>query len=276
MVKRSRIAPQLTKSSAHGEFLDESFDCIYTFIIQLDLQVISLRLQKYMADCGVASRRACEKMIAEGKVVLNGKVVINMGVQVQPEKDIVVVNGRRLTYKTEHDYYLFYKPRGMVCTLSDENDRACIGDFLKKFQKRLFPVGRLDMDSEGLLLLTDDGEFANAVMHPSGNVSKVYRITIDKRYSHVYLDALYKGVDIGDVKPAVAKNASFTNRADGRSVVEMELTEGRNREARRMLESQGFGVLRLKRIRIGGLELGDLKPGGWKRIHATQARKAFQ
>ena len=235
-----------------------------------------MRLQKYLADCGVASRRASEKLIQEGKVSVNNVVVTEMGVKIDPEKDVVSISGRRIGMRSDHVYYLFYKPRGMVCTVSDENGRNCVGDVIKRFKRRMYPVGRLDMDSEGLLLLTDDGQFANSVMHPSGNVAKVYKATVDKQYSQTQIDELCSGIDIGDETPAFAKSATYTNRADGRSVVELVLTEGRNRQARRMLEAQGFQVLRLKRVRIGSLELGDLKPGDWKKIHATQAKKALE
>lgn len=234
-----------------------------------------MRLQKYLADCGVASRRASETIILAGRVKVNGQVITQMGVQVTPGKDVVSVDGRRIAPKANHAYYMFYKPRGVVCTMADENGRKCVADFFHQHRRRLYPVGRLDMDSEGLLLMTDDGDFANRVMHPKNGVQKVYRATLDKPYAQTFAQALTSGVEIGDETLAKAHNVSFQNRTDGKCVVELTLTDGRNRQARRMFEAQGFAVLRLKRIRIGELELSDLKPGTSMRLSSEQAQRVF-
>ena len=235
----------------------------------------TVRLQKYLADCGIASRRSSETIILAGRVKVNGQVITQMGVQITPGKDAVFVDGRRVTPKANHAYYMFYKPRGVVCTMADENNRKCVADFFRQHRRRLYPVGRLDMDSEGLLLITDDGDFANRVMHPKNGVQKVYRATLDKPYAQALAQALMDGVEIGDETPAKAYNVSFQNRTDGKSVVELTLTDGRNRQARRMFETQGFSVLRLKRIRIGALELLDLKPGTSMRLSSEQAQRVF-
>ena len=235
----------------------------------------TVRLQKYLAECGVASRRASEAIILAGRVKVNGQVVTQMGVQITPGKDLVSVDGKRVAQRANHAYYMFYKPRGVVCTMSDENGRKCVADFFKQHRRRLYPVGRLDMDSEGLLLVTDDGAFANRVMHPKNGVRKVYLATLDKPYGQALAQALTDGLQIGDERPARAYNVSFRNRKDGKSVVELTLTDGRNRQARRMFEAQGFAVLRLKRIRIGELELSDLKPGASMRLSQEQAQRVF-
>ena len=234
-----------------------------------------VRLQKFLADCGVASLRASEAIIQQGRVKVNGQIVTQMGVSINPNHDIVSVDGHRVTMKSGHVYYAFYKPRGVICTLSDEKGRRSVADFFKHSTRRVFPVGRLDSDSEGLLLVTDDGDFALRMTHPRYEVKKIYRATLDKPYNSRLCQALVDGVDIGDSVPAKAVFVTFTNREDGRSVVEITLQDGRNRQVRRMFESQGFAVLKLKRTQIGQLELGDMKPGTSRKITRTEADKAM-
>lgn len=234
-----------------------------------------MRLQKYLADCGVASRRKSEELIQKGLVKVNGQVVDTMGYDVQP-KDIVSYNGKRVTPKSRNAYYLMYKPRGVVCTCKDDRGRKTVMDFLKNPERRLYPVGRLDYDSEGLVLLTDDGDYANKVAHPSNNSEKEYRLTLDKPYSQTMADQLLGGIDIGDERPATAKSVAFNNRPDKRASVDIVITEGRNRQLKRMFEAQGYQVLRLKRVRIGALLLGDMRPGSSKRISTQEANKALE
>lgn len=234
-----------------------------------------VRLQKFLADCGVASRRASEAIIQQGRVKVNGQVITQMGVSINPNRDIVSVDGHRVTVKSGHVYYAFYKPRGVICTLSDEKGRRSVADFFKHTARRVFPVGRLDSDSEGLLLVTDDGEFAQRVTHPKYETKKIYRATLDKPYNSSLSQSLLVGVEIGDARPAKAVFVTFTNREDGRSVVEITLQDGRNRQVRRMFEAQGFNVLKLKRTQIGQLELGDMKPGTWRKITSEEAQKAI-
>ncbi len=234
-----------------------------------------MRLQKYLADSGVASRRASETMIKDGRVKVNGLTVTEMGVQVDQTTDRVSVDGHIVKSEAKCAYYLFYKPRGVVSTLSDENGRKCIADFFRQYQKRLYPVGRLDMDSEGLLIVTDDGEYANRVMHPRYGVEKQYRVTVDKPFLTAHAEMIMSGIDIGEKTPAIAKEVNFQNRTDGRSVLEITLSQGRNREVRRMLEVLGYEIVLLKRTRIGELTLGELKPGEILRINYDQAQRAF-
>jgi 23S rRNA pseudouridine2605 synthase len=235
-----------------------------------------MRLQKYLSASGVASRRASEALIRAGRVRVNGDIVTDMGILVEPGKDRVSVDGRAVKPVSDHSYYLFYKPRGVVCTMKDEGGRKCIADFFKGDRSRLYPVGRLDMDSEGLLLITDDGTFANNVMHPRYGVEKEYKATVDKAYAAADAAALLEGVDIGERTPAKAQSVEFATRADGRSAVEITLTQGRNHEVRRMLEAQGYRVLRLRRTRIGTFELGDLRPGERRRISREQAQRLIE
>lgn len=235
-----------------------------------------MRLQKYMADCGVDSRRKCEQIIAEGRVKVNGTMVGEPGVQVTPGQDTVSVDGHRIALRQSRAYFAFYKPRGITCTMKDERDRKCVGDYFKHSKRRLFPVGRLDYGSEGLLLMTDDGDFANQVTHPSGHVQKIYQATTDKPYSQKLADALIEGVDIGEPPLAKAVAVAFVNREDGRGQVKISVEEGRNRVIRRMMEAQGLEVLRLKRLQIGALELGDMKPGTSLRLTQAQAMQALK
>lgn len=234
-----------------------------------------MRLQKYLAHCGVASRRKSESFIQDGRVKVNGHIVTDMGVVIDPSKDRVSVDGRRVTPSARRSYYLFYKPRGVVCTTSDEKGRQCVADFFKQQKNRLYPVGRLDKDSEGLLIVTNDGDLANRVMHPRFCIEKEYSVTLDKPYEKRHADALLAGIDIGEKNMAAAKRVDFRVRQDGRSVVYITLTQGLNREVRRMMEAQGYGVLRLCRRRIGALTLGQLKPGQSKRISSEQIQRVF-
>lgn len=235
-----------------------------------------MRLQKYLADCGVASRRKSEELIRQGRVKVNGRVVTQMGSEITPGRDIVSFDDKRVAPKARHGYYAVYKPRGVVCTCSDDRGRRTILDLMGQNERRLFPVGRLDYESEGLVIMTDDGDYANKVAHPSHDSEKEYRVTLDKAYRQDHADELMQGVDIGDGRPAHAQSVAFANRPDKRSSVTVVLSEGRNRQLRRMFEAQGYAVLRLKRVRIGALELGDMKPGSSRRLSQQEADKALQ
>ena len=235
-----------------------------------------MRLQKYMADCGVASRRKCEEMIAEGRVKVNGQTVTLLGTAVTPGKDTVSVDGHKIAPHHSRAYFLFYKPRGIACTMKDERGRRCVGDYFTQQKRRLFPVGRLDYHSEGLLLMTDDGAFTNQVTHPKHHVQKIYQVTTDKPYSQKLANALIQGIDIGEPPLARAVAVTFQNRTDGRGQVKIAIEEGRNRVIRRMMEAQDMQVLRLKRIQIGQIELGDRKPGTYERLTHEQAMRALE
>ncbi len=222
-----------------------------------------VRLQKYIADCGVSSRRKAEEMIAAGRVIVNGKKA-GVGDKVDPVADVVLLDGKRLKQDKEKKLYLMlYKPRGFVTTMSDEKGRRCVASLVADVPRRVFPVGRLDMDSEGLLLFTDDGELANRIAHPSSELSKTYRVSVAGAVSEDQMTALTSSIMIDGRKtlPAVVKVISVTHE---RTVLEMTLREGRNREIRRLCENCSLKVLRLKRISEGPLRLGDLRPGQWR------------
>lgn len=232
-----------------------------------------VRLQKYMADCGIASRRKSEEMIANGMVKVNGKVAM-IGDKVNPSKDKVSVKGKKLTSatKTKRYYIMLNKPRGYVTTMSDEMGRKCVAELVKDVPARIYPVGRLDRDSEGLLLMTNDGEFTNRVTHPSKHVYKVYRVTVRPAVTEEQLVTLSSGMVIDGRKTAPAE-IHVVQREEGRCVLEIILREGRNRQIRKMCEQVGLEVPRLKRIAIGQVKLGGLKSGAWRELTKDEVHR---
>jgi 23S rRNA pseudouridine2605 synthase len=222
-----------------------------------------MRLQKYLAQCGVASRRASEKLIAQGHVAVNGDVVTDMGVSIDPETDAVWVDGQAIRPQ-RLQYLLFYKPTAVVTTMNDPEGRKCVADFfpVEDFGK-LFPVGRLDYETEGLLLMTNDGELAQRLTHPSHEVEKVYEVIVNARMDEEAVGRLRKGVALSEGMTAPAKVTSFS-RQKGVTHLTLVIHEGRNRQVRRMIEAVGYSVQFLRRIQEGPLRLGDLKPGEFR------------
>lgn len=223
-----------------------------------------IRLQKFLAQNAVASRRKSEELIAAGKVKVNGHPA-SLGDKVDPDKDIVTVKGERI-YQTEdksHTYIMLNKPRGFVTTMSDEQNRRCVAELISDIDKRLFPVGRLDKDSEGLLLFTDDGDFANMMMHPSMHISKTYRVTVKPKVTEEQIVALSSGVVIDGRKTQPAAVHVLSDGSD-RTVLQVTISEGRNRQIRKMCETQGLETIRLKRVSIGSLKLGMLSVGKYR------------
>lgn len=225
-----------------------------------------VRLQKYMADLGIASRRKSEQMIADGMVKVNGRVA-TIGDKVNPKKDKVTVKGRKIAAgaRAKRYYIMLNKPRGYVTTMSDEMGRKCVAELVKDIPARIYPVGRLDRDSEGLLLMTNDGEFANKVTHPSKHVYKVYRVTVRPAINEEQLVEMSSGMVIDGRKTAPAE-VRVVQREEGRCVLEIILREGRNRQIRKMCEQLGLEVPRLKRIAVGQVKLGGLKSGAWREL----------
>ncbi len=232
-----------------------------------------VRLQKYMADNGIASRRKSEEMIEAGMVKVNGRVA-SIGDKVDPKKDKVVVRGRKITAgsKTKKYYIMLHKPRGYVTTMSDEMGRKCVAELVKDIPVRVYPVGRLDRESEGLLLMTNDGDFANKVTHPSKHVYKVYRVTVRPSINDEQLTKLSSGMVIDGKKTAPAEVRVVT-REEGRCVLEIILREGRNRQIRKMCEQLNLEVPRLKRIAIGQVKLGGLKAGAWRELTKEEVHR---
>lgn len=229
------------------------------------------RLQKFLSECSVASRRKAEELINAGKVKVNGKTA-SVGDKVDPSKDTVTVDGRRVS-QVEHQYYIMLnKPRGYVTTLSDELGRKCVAELVGNVGAHVYPVGRLDRESEGLLLLTNDGSFANAVMHPKTHISKTYRVTVHSAVTREKLDAIRDGVMI-DGRKTLPAEAHIIDQSEGRVVIEIVLFEGRNREIRKMCEELHMDVARLKRVSIGSLKLGMLPVGKWRALTEDEVHK---
>lgn len=221
-----------------------------------------IRLQKFLAENGVASRRKSEELIERGKVKVNGHPAF-LGDKVNPATDIVTVSGERI-YPAQRDkkhvYIMMNKPRGYVTTMSDEMGRKCVAELLEDIETRVFPVGRLDKDSEGLLLFTDDGEFANMMTHPSMHITKTYRVTVSPRADEEQILSLATGVIIDGKKTAKASVQMLSEEAD-RSILQISIHEGRNRQIRKMCDAVGLDTIRLKRVSIGSLNLGSLAVG---------------
>ena len=223
-----------------------------------------IRLQKYMSECGIASRRKSEELIAAGKVRINGKVA-KIGDKVDPATDKVTVAGEKVQTESELKYIMLYKPRGFVTTMNDEQGRKCVADLVSDVGVRVYPVGRLDKDSEGLLLLTNDGEFANNMTHPSKHVPKTYRVTVRPAINEEILNRLTTGIMI-DGKMTLPADIRVISEEPNRVVMEIVLIEGRNRQIRKMCEECGLTVARLKRVQIGPVRLGMLAQGKWREL----------
>ncbi len=225
-----------------------------------------MRLQKYMAMCGVAARRKCEEIIASGRVSVNGQIITEMGTQVE-DGDRVMVDGVLITPEEEKRYILYHKPAGEVTTVSDDKGRETVMDRFKDFPVRLYPVGRLDYDSEGLLLLTNDGELAQRLTHPSCEVDKVYLARVTGNPSNEAIDKLRRGVFMeGDERRTYPASVRVVRDESLYSDIVVSIHEGRNRQVRRMFDAVGHKVLLLRRIRFGSIELGDLKRGEWREL----------
>ena len=230
-----------------------------------------VRLQKHLADCGIASRRKSEELIAMGKVKVNGHVA-EIGQKVDPKRDKITVRGKNVVANTTKMYIMLHKPRGFVTTASDEKGRKCVTDLVKDAPVRLFPVGRLDMNSEGLLLMTNDGEFANRLTHPSYHVNKTYRVTVKGEVDDQKIIALKEGIMLDGVK-TLPCDCFVAERKTDRTVLIFIIQEGRNRQIRRMCEEVGLEVLRLKRTEIAGVKLGMLPRGSWRPLNEKEMRR---
>ena len=229
-----------------------------------------IRLQKFIAQCGIASRRKAEEMITQGKVKINGKTAV-LGDKVT-SADKVTLSGRRIVMpKTHYRYTMLNKPRGFVTTMSDERGRKCVAELVSNVGERVYPIGRLDKDSEGLLIFTNDGEFANKVMHPRNNIYKIYRVTVRPSISEDQLVKLETGVELDGKKTAPAI-VHVVHQEPGRVLLEMILHEGKNREIRRMCDAVGLEVARLKRTQIGGVKMGMLKQGDWRDLTEKEVK----
>ncbi|MFV0461159.1 MAG: pseudouridine synthase [Actinomycetales bacterium] len=219
-----------------------------------------VRLQKVLSQAGVASRRACEQLIAEGRVTVDGVVVRELGVRIDPDRSVLHVDGIRVQLDSSRVYLALNKPEGIVCTLRDPQGRPCVGDIIEARTDRLFHVGRLDTETEGLLLLTNDGELAHRLAHPAYEVPKVYLAEIPAPVPRGLGRQLRDGVELDD-GPARVDSFKLVDSRPGKALVEVVLHEGRNRIVRRLMDEVGHPVSRLVRVQVGPILLGDLTPG---------------
>jgi 23S rRNA pseudouridine2605 synthase len=230
-----------------------------------------IRLQKILSDSGICSRRKAEELISQGLVKVNGKVA-KLGDKAN-DRDVIMVDGERVRYSKKRSkiYIMLNKPRGYVTTMSDELDRKCVTELLDGVEERVYPVGRLDRNSEGLLLFTNDGNFANDIMHPSRHISKTYRVTVHSKITDEQVVRLTEGVEL-DGRMTLPATVNVELDSPERSVMRITIREGRNRQIRRMCEAVGLEVVRLRRTSIGPVKLGMLKPGAWRELTAEEIR----
>lgn len=228
-----------------------------------------IRINKYIASCGVCSRRNAEDIILGGRVKINGQVVTELSVKVK-NGDIVEVDGKKITLEQEKIYIMLNKPRGYVTTSKEQFGRPSVLELLD-VKQRVFAVGRLDMDSEGLLLLTNDGDFANKIIHPTKHIAKTYEVVLKKEISNEAIQILRQGVDIGRyvTRPAVVE------KVDNKNII-ITIYEGKNRQVRKMCEAVGNKVVNLKRIAIGSLKLDDLKMGKYLLLNDNDMKRIFK
>lgn len=217
-----------------------------------------IRLNKFIATSGVCSRRKADELIINGKVKVNGIVTKELGIQVDEENDIVFVENKKISIKNDKVYIMLNKPKGYVTTNSEQFDRPSTKDLIKE-KVRVFPIGRLDMNTTGLLLLTNDGDFANELMHPRNEIEKTYIVLLRKTVSEEQIEQLRRGVDIGDYVTKSAK-VSLISPLE----MEIKISEGKNRQIRRMCEAVGADLKELKRVQIGNIKLGNLKLGKYR------------
>ncbi len=229
-----------------------------------------IRLQKALSECGVASRRKAEELIANGKVRVNGRIA-QIGDKVDPIRDKITVSGKRVVAVKEKVYIMLHKPRGFVTTMNDEQDRKCVASLVEDVGVRVFPVGRLDRNSEGLLIMTNDGAFANKLTHPSSHVNKTYRVTVNGEVNDEMINKLATGVML-DGKMTLPCDVFVIDRKADRTVMIFTIHEGRNRQIRRMCEEVGLSVIRLKRTEIAGVKLGMLPQGKWRPLNEREMR----
>lgn len=241
-----------------------------------------VRLNKLLAERGLASRRGADKLIEEGRVIVNGKKVYELGVKVNPNQDKIVVDGKPLKSKGEYLYIMFHKPKNVITSMNDPLERVTVADYMESVPARVFPIGRLDWDSEGLLLLTNDGEFAQKVMHPKTEVTKTYHVKLNGQPLPYQIKKLLTGVTIPGgrvkakhvekLKATKSKTAKSSDKNDWYKIV---ITEGKNHQVREMFKKIGFDVIKLHRVAIGKLRLGQLDRGQFVYLNQAATERIF-
>jgi len=234
-----------------------------------------VRLQKVLAGAGIGSRRACEQLIAEGRVSIDGHGVAELGARVDPATAVVRVDGQRVNLRSDLLYLALNKPRGVVTAMSDPHGRACVGDLVRHLPERLFHVGRLDAETEGLLILTNDGDFAHRLAHPSHGVRKTYIAEVNSPVDRSVGARLQHGIELDD-GPARVDGFRVLDATPGRTLVEVSLHEGRNHIVRRLLDSVGHPVNRLVRVAVGPVRLDDLRPGSLRELSPVELGELYR
>ena len=237
----------------------------------------TIRLNRYIAQCGIASRRGADELIESGQVTVNGHKISDFGMRVNPARDHVKVGRKLIKPEEEVITYMFHKPPSVLTTMKDPQDRLTVADYFKKEKLRLFPVGRLDWDSEGLLIMTNDGDLAQNILHPKYEIPKTYLVKLNDMPTERDLERLRKGVSILGGKAKADKVEVLENRGKGRHPwIKIIISEGRNRQIRRMIERIGFDTLKLQRVAIGGLSIGSLKRGQYRPLTQADIKKIFK
>jgi pseudouridine synthase len=231
-----------------------------------------IRLNKFLSQSGVASRREADKLITAGRISVNDKVVDVLGTKIDEEKDQVYIDGKKISKEEGLVYLTLNKPPGFLVTLNDPFKRPTIKDLLPGLKQRVFPVGRLDFESEGILLLTNDGELSHRLLHPRYKIPKVYNVKLIGNPESSNLDRLRKGIYLDGKKTSPAK-IQLLSSGPKRTLIKIELYEGRKREVRRMFEAIGHRVISLKRIRFSEITLGNLQPGKWRYLRPGEVQK---
>ncbi len=234
----------------------------------------TIRLQKYLAECGLASRRKAELLISEGSVSVDGKIITEMGYKLDPELQEVRYRGELVRRKKKHTYILLNKPRGYVTTMSDPQGRPIVTSLIKDLDVRVFPVGRLDIDTEGALILTDDGELAHKILHPSHESNKTYEVLVKGLVSRGKIKKLERGIEI-DGRPTWPAKISKAVKQGPASRLVITIHEGRKRQVRKMFEAVGHPVINLKRIAYGQLRLGSLPSGSYRYLSREELKKVL-
>lgn len=234
----------------------------------------AIRLHKYLAQCGIASRRKAEQLIAEGLISVDGRVVRELGTSIVPGQNLVRYNGTPVREEEHRVYYLLNKPKGYVTTLSDPQQRPIVTSLIRDCQARLFPVGRLDLDTEGALILTNDGDLAQRIQHPSNETRKTYEALVSGRPAPDSIAQLERGILLEEKLTAPAKLAVLASKGTN-TLIRITLHEGRKRQVKKMFSAIGHPVLSLRRVAYGKLGLGNLPVGGYRRLYLPDLKKIF-